>query len=490
MTITNGGGEYRKIEIVSLAEFRRQESERMQQFGGATGMRFDPKNLDLNAEEWTPDYELAKRLAKMNALIEDIKALRDLPRSLREYAIELHKQSIPEVVARALERFLELSTMPHDDKWQAAFDSVRGIVVDTTPPGTKQKLKLDAPPLVPTTEKDPPAGAALKLTHFNECDKASNKIWLIKDFLAKGETSGLFGPPGSGKSALETDIAVALGCGEDFRGFKTKHRVGGVYFAFERADLTKRRLHAYRIRDGLDDIPISVAGEIINLMRPDCVEIIGATIKAHEDHYGTECGYVILDTAAKGIAIAGGDEDKAKDVNRCLANLRRIHELHNLHLSLVGHTGKDESRGQRGSNAAPGDYDLHIQISGEDTKTATVIKANDQPCGPLLAYRMHKIVLGHNEDGDEIATWIVDREEVTVSTPSGQTKLSKNQATLFAILHDAKNGLTTEQWNDKAKEAGLGRNRRATLYDLRSSLLTQNLIYQNPTTGLWRVKHT
>jgi hypothetical protein len=348
-----------------------------------------------------------------------------------------------------------------------------------------------APEETTPMEEEPPAGAALKLTHFNECDKASTKVWLIKDFLAKGETSGLFGPPGSGKSALETDIAVALACGEDFRGFKTKHKFGVVYFAFERADLTKRRLHAYRLRDGLDDIPMSVAGEIINLMRSDCVEIISATIKAHEDRYGIECGYIILDTAAKGIAIAGGDEDKAKDVNRCLANLRRIHELHNLHLSLVGHTGKDESRGQRGSNAAPGDYDLHIQISGEDTKTATVIKANDQPCGPLLAYRMHKVILGHNDDGDELATWIVDNSDVTtVSTPSGKTKLSKNQTTLFTILHDAKNGLTTEQWNEKAKEAGLGLNRRATLYDLRSSLQKENLIYQNPTTGLWRVKHT
>jgi 5S rRNA maturation endonuclease (ribonuclease M5) len=314
---------------------------------------------------------------------------------------------------------------------------------DPTRADTFVEMCLSMPVWVPPEEapslamdEEQQVGAALKLTHFNECDKTANKVWLIKDFLAKGETSGLFGPPGSGKSALETDIAVALACGEDFRGFKTKHRVGAVYFAFERADLTKRRLHAYRIRDGHDDIPISVAGEIINLMRPECVEIMSATIKAHEDHYGTECGYVILDTAAKGIAIAGGDEDKAKDVNRCLANLRRIHELHNLHMSLIGHTGKDESRGQRGSNAAPGDYDLHIQISGEDTKTATVIKANDQPCGPLLAYRMHKVILGHNDDGDEISTWIVDREEAEVPTKKSSF-WHRNLLQLFDAINNA-----------------------------------------------------
>ena len=74
-------GKHREIEIISLTEFRRQEypeieppplrncnptpEERLQQFGGATGMKFDPDKLNLNAEEWAPDYELAKRIAKI-----------------------------------------------------------------------------------------------------------------------------------------------------------------------------------------------------------------------------------------------------------------------------------------------------------------------------------------------------------------------------------------------------------------------------------------
>jgi hypothetical protein len=210
MTI-NGSGEYRKkIEIISLTEFRRQECERMQQFGDATGMR--PNNLDLSAEEWTPDYELAKRLTKMKALIEDIKALRDLPNSLREYATELHKQSIPEVVARALERFLELSTMPHDDKWQAAFDSVRGIVVDTTPPGTKQKLRIDAPSLVPAEE----TGEALLETRKASSYKMRAIEWLWMNRFAYGKLGLLGGLPDLGKGLITAFLMACVTNGREF----------------------------------------------------------------------------------------------------------------------------------------------------------------------------------------------------------------------------------------------------------------------------------
>jgi len=105
-------------------------------------------------------------------------------------------------------------------------------------------------------------------------------------------------------------------------------------------------------------------------------------------------------------------------------------------VALVGHTGKDESRGQRGSNAAPGDFDVHTQISGEDTKVATVIKANDLPCGPLFAYRMHKVVLGHNDDGDEISPWILDREEAEVPTKKSAF-CHKNLLQLFDAINNA-----------------------------------------------------
>ncbi|QDM32175.1 AAA family ATPase [Tardiphaga sp. vice352] len=252
-----------------------------------------------------------------------------------------------------------------------------------------------------------PISAALKLTYFDECNDRAPKRWLIKNVIAKGESSSWFGAPGSMKSALLTDMGVHVASGRNWREFKNKESAGVVYFAFERADLVRRRLAAYTIRDGLKDVPIAVADTLIDLVNPNCVDIMVATIRQAEERFKRTVGLIILDTWSKGIAAGGGDEDKAQYQNFVAANLKRVHEHCALHIAGIGHSGKDESRGERGSNARQGDVDLQVQITGSAIKTATVIKANDQPDGALTSFGMDTIALGTDEDGDPVTTGIL-----------------------------------------------------------------------------------
>ena len=196
----------------------------------------------------------------------------------------------------------------------------------------------------------------------------------------------------------------------DWRGYRSKGPHGVVYFAFERGDLVKRRLTAYARRRNLKALPIAVASQIIDLMHPNCVDVILATIRAAEQRFGIRVGYIVIDTFAKGIAAGGGDEDKARDQNKCLTNLRRLHERAELHVAIVGHTGKDETRGSRGSNAHPADVDVQVQISGDEIKLARVIKGNDQPEGELTTFKLESAELGIDEDGDPITTAILSGE--------------------------------------------------------------------------------
>jgi hypothetical protein len=46
-------------------------------------------------------------------------------------------------------------------------------------------------------------------------------------------------------------------------------------------------------------------------------------------------------------------------------------------------------------------------------------------------------------------------------------------------------GLTTDEWNEQARAAGLGTKRRADLHDLRVSLKTRELVCEN--SGRWFV---
>jgi len=91
--------------------------------------------------------------------------------------------------------------------------------------------------------------------------------------------------------------------------------------------------------------------------------------------------------------------------------MRRVLDKVNIHIATVGHTAKDESRGERGSNAKQGDIDLEVQISGEATiKSAVVTKANDQPLGPLTSFQLEPFDFGLDEDGDPFRTYIVAKE--------------------------------------------------------------------------------
>ena len=280
-----------------------------------------------------------------------------------------------------------------------------------------------------------PAQAA-RLTFFNQLTKPTLKPWLIKNVMARGETSSWVAPPGKGKSALLTEIAVHVAAGRDWRGFRSKGASGVVIFALERADLTNRRLTAHRLRDDLPaELPIAVAGDVIDLMNKSSVDIILATVKEAEQYFGCEAGLAIFDTYAKAIAAGGGDESVARDQNIALANLRRVLDRAHIHIAGIGHTGKDEERGERGSNARLADVDVMVQISGGETRTATVMKANDQPEGPLVSFQLEPFDFGRDEDGDPFRTFILSKDIITGITAKA-SHLSDQQRLALDALHE------------------------------------------------------
>jgi hypothetical protein len=334
------------------------------------------------------------------------------------------------------------------------------------------------------------AGPALGLTYFDDCGAFTRKRWILKGIIARGETSAWIAPPGAGKSALLTEISVHCAAGIDWRAHRAKEACGVVIFALERADLFKRRLAAYQQRDALHGLPIAVADAVIDLLNPNCVEIIVSTVRLAEQRMGCSVGMIGIDTFSKGIAANGGDEDKARDQNRAAANLRNVQAAIDVHIAIVGHTGKDETRGARGSNAHLADVDIMIQISGEDVKTAKVTKGNDQPERDLVEFKLAAFEIGRDEDGDPITTAIISTEQVEAPAgiPGKAKKLTPNQQTLFGMLHAAgAAGLALDDWNQQARDAGIGVKRKADLNDIRAALLSKGLVREY--SGRWTVQH-
>jgi hypothetical protein len=336
---------------------------------------------------------------------------------------------------------------------------------------------------------------ARPIVRFEEFGKHIKMDWLIKDMLALGHTSNTFGPPGSGKSALLGSAAVHSGAGAtEWMGFPVKRRAASVFFALERGMLTQKRIWAESQRSQFGEVPVVVSPGIINLTDPACVDVIVGTILKAEDDLGLPVELAIIDTMAKGIAAAGGDEDRAKDQNRVYGHFRDVHakmaNWHLLHIAAIGHTGKDESRGQRGSNAAEGDNDVQFQIATDgDIRSVSIYKANEMPEGDLLRFQMVPYRSAEvDDDGKEIEIWIAGKSQQQESPKASRIKLTNNQQTVYRILFDAgPQGLSTLEWNDKAKAVGIGVKRHAALYDIQCALRDKKVVREYG--GRWFVDH-
>jgi hypothetical protein len=311
------------------------------------------------------------------------------------------------------------------------------------PRGLNENNVLD----IKTIQKDRAATMpGYRLVTFDEMEvDPPAKQWLIKGILARGETSAWIAPPGAMKSALLAEAAICVGAGLDWHGYKNKGAGGVVYFAIERADLVKRRLRAHRRRLGLAGTPICVSSDTIDLTHPEAFKKVIDTIRTAKTILGADVGLVIIDTFAKLIAAAGGDENSAKDQGAVFGNVQRVKNNTGVHVALIGHTGKDESRGARGSNALLGDVDVMVTIGGDEIKAVTVTKANDAPEGPLFSFKSEVHDFGTDEDGDPITVNIVSGEEVFGQcAPKPRERWPKG----LKLVHEAITGALLESGKD------------------------------------------
>jgi AAA domain-containing protein len=310
------------------------------------------------------------------------------------------------------------------------------------------------------------------------------KDWLIKGVFARGESSAWVAPPGGMKSALLAEASVCVAYGHDWHGYRNKGAMGVVYFALERADLVRRRILAHVLRMRLSPPPIVIVGDMVD---PRNAKRIIATIREAEDALGLPIGLSIFDTFAKLIAAASGNENDAKDQGMVFANLQRVKNATGVHLAIIGHTGKDVTRGMRGSNAALGDVDLMVEISGEAVRTATVTKANDAPEGPLFSFMSEVHEFGTDEDGDPITVNFVSGAEITAQTPkSSGRKLNEKQSAFYRLLYDAGDqGLTLAEWNSQGREIGLS---KTTVFSIRKALEDRGVARAYG--DRWKVNHS
>lgn len=351
----------------------------------------------------------------------------------------------------SVDDFMEVVLEPEDEQQDEP-----PVEQDSTPAGGACTAG-DFSDLGPQEQQDAPEAAPppKKTTGFvfQTVDEFLNRAppsWIIKGILPKASLGVIYGDSGAGKTFVALDQAMAVALGKEWRGAKTKQ--GGVaYIVAEGATGFQDRVLAYCRAHDVDraNLPIRVLPAAPDMMdtKKDSMHGVIALGKALKELGPLSVIYV--DTYAR--VMASGNENEAKDTNLVVANCHLLHRLTGAIVVLIHHSGKDGSRGARGSGALRAAADVEYFVSkAAGRHTVKVTKMKDGEDGREYHFKLNSVVVGMDEDGEDRTSCIV--EHTSESSPSdapveqsGDKPTSEVQARLLAQMGTYLAGEVTEE---------------------------------------------
>lgn len=256
-------------------------------------------------------------------------------------------------------------------------------------------------------EARPGTSDALPLLFWNELGKVTPPDRLIKRLLGMTSLAEIFGAPGCGKSFLAMDMGVHIALGRDWFG-RPVTPGAVIHVAAEGVAGIHNRLAAFKARHSPGaDVPFAVIPAAVDL-GPGGRDAERVIVAAREvaARTGLPLLLVIIDTLAR--SMGAGDENATKDMSAFIAACDRIRIATGATVLIVHHSGKDETRGGRGSTALYGAIDTEIKVEKRDTgRAATVTKQKDGAEGETIGFDLEVVEVGTDDDGEPITTCVV-----------------------------------------------------------------------------------
>jgi hypothetical protein len=242
--------------------------------------------------------------------------------------------------------------------------------------------------------------------------------YLVKGWLDRGSASVVYGESNVGKTFFAMDLALHVAArlpwhGVRVAGMGDREWPGQVYYlALEGGSGFSNRICA--MRSERPDIfeRIESAGDFVPW--PVAIDLHGATdgqaIAYAINETSEPTALIVIDTLAR--AMGDGDENTAKDMGQFVRNIDLIRKQTGAHVMVIHHSGKDTSKGARGSGSLRGAIDTEIEL----TRSGSVVmaetkKQRDMPSDKVFAYTLRSVFIGNDEDGDAVTSAVVDVAE-------------------------------------------------------------------------------
>jgi hypothetical protein len=248
--------------------------------------------------------------------------------------------------------FAVYTLLEHAGEWSAAASSLRGE-------GYTEDVDLNVTVKVPEVRAEPDIDPRMRFIDFYEVLTGvfEDEQWLVYPMLPKGRQIALYATGKTGKSLLLLEIAAALATGRPVLGNPAEPPIHVLYIDFEMTpgDLQERLKALGYSHTGAEfeklkkHLHYAQMPSIPFLDSPDGGAVVEQAVQA------TQSQLVVIDTLIRSVE---GEENSADTIKNFYRHTGMRLKAAGVTTVRADHSGKDATRGQRGTSAKRDDLDV------------------------------------------------------------------------------------------------------------------------------------
>jgi hypothetical protein len=218
---------------------------------------------------------------------------------------------------------------------------------------------------------------------------------LVRGFIGHLHLVLVYGGWSAGKSFFVVDLCCCIAYGDQWRGRQCDPGLA-IYIAGEAPQSIRNRIRAWCLRrrkltKDAPEPPVGVIGCAPDLLNGDgdlteLIQEIEATSKAT----GLPIRAIAIDTVH---SCAPGSREDAGDMGAVLANTRKLIEHFGCAVVLVHHSGKDPTKGARGSVSAEAAADVIVEVKDDGEQRSPIVrKVRDSELPELEPFVIESVI--------------------------------------------------------------------------------------------------
>ncbi len=247
-----------------------------------------------------------------------------------------------------------------------------------------------------------------RLRHESDLPKTFGIQWAIKRVLPSSGLAAVYGQPGTGKSFIALDMAMAIAEGTSWFGCRVKQApvaylwlegVQGVWMRIEAWKHRHKRAWPADFKVILDTFKLTETSDI-----NDLASVLPA-------------GTVVFIDTLNG-ASAPLDENNSYDMGQIIQAAKTLQAATQGLVVLIHHTGKNPAAGLRGHSSLLAALDAAIEVTRKnESRSWAVTKQKDGPDGVKKGFILEEVSLDTDEDGDPLTSCFVVESDTTIRLP-------------------------------------------------------------------------